>query len=84
MKENSKLSELTLEELQIEQKKYKNFVISFCIVAILALITSVYFIIKNKSYLMFFFLGGFSGVFYLIFQKLKQLRTEIKSRNSQL
>ena len=82
MEENDKLKKMTLKELQIEQKKFKNIAVSFGTVFLLMLITAIYFAIKNDSYKMFLFIGGFSGVFYLVAQKLKQIETEIKSRNS--
>lgn len=83
MKENDKLNELTLEELQTEKKKYKNLAISFGIVILLVFITAIYFAFKNNSYSMFIYLGGFSGVTFLINEKFKKIETEIKSRNSQ-
>jgi hypothetical protein len=83
MEENNKLKELTLEELQKEQKKYKSIATIFVIVIFLFIITSIYFAYKNNSYKMFLFLGGFSGVIYALYDKLKKLETEIKSRNSQ-
>ena len=83
MEEKDKLKKLSLEELQIEQKKFKSITISLGTVILFALITAIYFAFKNNSYSMFIYLGGFSGITYVLNEKLQKIETEIKSRNSQ-
>ena len=83
MEEKDKLKKLSLEELQIEQKKFKSITISLGTVILFALITAIYFAFKNNSYSMFIYLGGFSGIIYVLNEKLQKIETEIKSRNSQ-
>ena len=82
MMENDKFKTLTLEELRVKQKTFKDISMSLGIVAILMLIVSIYFAIKNGSYLMFIFLGGFPVSILLSSNYLKKIEAEIKSRNS--
>ena len=82
MEEKDKLKKLSLEELQIEQKKFKNITISLGTVILFALITAIYFAFKNNSYSMFIYLGGFSGIIYVLNEKLQKIETEIKLQNS--
>lgn len=81
MEENNKLKELTLEELQKEQKKYKSIATGLGIVIILMIMTAIYFAYESNNYKMFIFLGGFSGVIYALYDKLKKIETEIKLRS---
>lgn len=82
MEEKDKLKKLSLEELQIEQKKFKSITISLGTVILFALITAIYFAFKNNSYSMFIYLGGFSGITYVLNEKLQKIETEIKLQNS--
>ena len=82
MEEKDKLKKLSLEELQIEQKKFKSITISLGTVILFALITAIYFAFKNNSYSMFIYLGGFSGITYVLNKKLQKIETEIKLQNS--
>lgn len=82
MEEKDKLKKLSLEELQIEQKKFKSITISLGTVILFALITAIYFAFKNNSYSMFIYLGGFSGIIYVLNEKLQKIETEIKLQNS--
>ena len=82
MEEKDKLKKLSLEELQIEQKKFKSITISLGTVILFALITAIYFAFKNNSYSMFIYLGGFSGITYFLNEKLQKIETEIKLQNS--
>ena len=82
MEEKDKLKKLSLEELQIEQKKFKSITISLGTVILFAFITAIYFAFKNNSYSMFIYLGGFSGITYVLNEKLQKIETEIKLQNS--
>ena len=82
MEEKDKLKKLSLEELQIEQKKFKSITISLGTVILFVLITAIYFAFKNNSYSMFIYLGGFSGITYVLNEKLQKIETEIKLQNS--
>lgn len=80
MKENNNLAELTLEELQIKQKKAKAAVIGLSIVMVVALITLIYLAIKSKNYVLLAIAGGSGLTLLPSFIVLKQIETEIKSR----
>ena len=82
MKENNKLSELTLEELYIKKKKLTGAAIGIGIVMLIACITLIYLAIKNKNYALIGVALGCGMTFFPMFISLTQLNTEIKSRNS--
>lgn len=82
MSGNRKLTELTVEELKIKQRRFRSFVSILSVVTLLALITFAYFAIKNKNYNFLVLLGGCSIALLLCITILKQVETEIKSRNS--
>lgn len=82
MSGNRKLTELTIEELKIKQKRFRSFVSILSVVTLLALITFVYFAIKSNNYNFLVLLGGCSIALLLCITILKQVETEIKSRNS--
>ncbi|MBA9072499.1 putative integral membrane protein [Flavobacterium gossypii] len=82
MSGNRKLTELTIEELKIKQKRFRSFVSILSVVTLLALITFVYFAIKSNNYNFLVLLGGCSITLLLCITILKQVETEIKSRNS--
>jgi hypothetical protein len=82
MSGNRKLTELTIEELKIKQKRFRSFVSILSVVTLLALITFVYFAIKDNNYNFLVLLGGCSIARLLCITILKQVQTEIKSRNS--
>jgi hypothetical protein len=82
MKQNSKLTELTLEELQKKKKTIKSAIIGLGIVMLLAVTILIYFTIKNQNYA---FLGVAFGSLISLLPSvifLNQIETEIKSRNS--
>jgi hypothetical protein len=83
MKENDNLKELSLEELQIKYNKLKGAVIGIVIVMLMALIALIYFAIKNKNYNLLTFIFVLPVTLLPVFLSLGQLKTEIKSRNSQ-
>ena len=82
MKENEKLKELTLEELQAKYKQAKAALIGLGIVMLGAIITIIYFGIKSKNYSFFTFIFVFPITLIPVFIILSQLKTEIKSRNN--
>lgn len=83
MKENDKLKELTLEELQTKYKKSKDAVIGLGIVILIAVMTLIYLAVRNKNYALIAVAIGSSITFLPSIVVLKQIETEIKSRNSQ-
>jgi lipid-A-disaccharide synthase-like uncharacterized protein len=83
MKKNDKLKELTLEELQTKYNKEKGAVIGLGIAMLGALVMLIYFVIKNKNYSFLTFIFVLPMTLLPVFISLGQLKTEIKSRNSQ-
>lgn len=82
MKTNTKLSELTTEELIKQQKTLKGALIGFGIVMLLACGGLLFLIIKNKNFALFAVIPGCMLTLLPAFIRLGQLNTEIKSRNS--
>jgi hypothetical protein len=82
MRQNSKLAELTLAELQKKKKTIKSAIIGLGIVILMAVATLIYFTIKNQNYA---FLGVAFGSLISLLPSvifLSQIEAEIKSRNS--
>jgi hypothetical protein len=81
MKENAKLSELTLEELQARKNKTKSAIIGLGIVMTIAVATLIYLAIRNKNYALI--AVGMGSIISLLPSVivLKQIEDEIKSRN---
>lgn len=80
MKENEKLKELTLDELQAKYKTAKAAVIGVGIVMLGAIITLIYLAIKSKNYTQLTFIFVLPITLVPVFISLSQLNTEIKSR----
>lgn len=82
MAENRKLTESTLEELKVKQKRFRAFTTILSIATLLLFLAFIYFAITNNNYNLVVLLGGFSFALLLCAGILKQVETEIKSRNS--
>lgn len=81
MKEKTKLSELTLEELQSRKNKTKSAIIGLGIVMFVAVATLIYLAISNKNYaLIAVGMGSLISLLPSVIV-LNQIETEIKSRN---
>ncbi|MEY4541483.1 MAG: hypothetical protein RLZZ306_3240 [Bacteroidota bacterium] len=83
MKENDKLKELTLEELQAKYKQAKAVVIGVSIVMIIAIISLIYLAVKSKNYTKLTFIFVLPITLMPVFISLGQLKTEIKLRNNE-
>ncbi len=83
MKENDKFKELTLEELQTKQKRFKIIVTVLGILTLLSIVAFIYSIVKNKGFSSASSLGGLPLGLLLSANYLKKIETEIKSRKSQ-
>lgn len=83
MKEN-KLSNLTIEELLVRKKKIRSAFIGLGIVMILAISILIYLISKSNNYTLLPLVFSFPLTFLPIFVSLNQIKTEIKSRKSNL
>lgn len=80
MAHSRKLKELTLQELQTMQKRYRAFVTILCITTLLTLIFLMYFVIKNNNYIFLTLSGGSSFALLLCSVNLRQLEKEIACR----
>jgi hypothetical protein len=80
MKANSKLSELTLEELMKKKKQSKSAAIGLGIVMVIACIILITLAIKNSSYALIGVAIGSSISFLPMWIALNQIDEEIKSR----
>jgi hypothetical protein len=80
---NTSLTELSLEELKKEEKKRKGIHISYCIIIGMMIGVSVYGTIK-KGDINFFTLMPlfFLPIYFGIWKSYKDVRNEIKSRQS--
>ncbi len=81
MQENRKFKELTLEELKAKQKKDKAFVRILSIIILITAFGLIYFAIKSDKYNLLTLCGSFSLARFICSYTLKQIDTEIKSRN---
>lgn len=84
MDKNKKLNQYTLEELHMQQKKLKSVIIGLGIVMLLACIILIYLAFKNDNYALIVVAVGSSITLLPSFIALKQIDTEIKSRNSKI
>jgi hypothetical protein len=82
MKENSKFKELSLEELITKYKQSKAAVIGLGIGIIIAVMVLIYLAVSNENYALIAVAIATSISFLPSIIVLKQIETEIKSRNS--
>lgn len=85
MEENYKFNELSLEELQARHKKVQSTVKSIGIAMVIVQLIILFIAVKNENYSLLFFviIGAILPALLPILTPLKQIETEIKSRNSQ-
>jgi hypothetical protein len=81
MKENDKLTELTLEKLQTNQKWLKATVVVSSIMTLFLIGAFIYSVIKSKNYSYYIPLGILLANILFSSLYLKKLGKEIKSRN---
>ena len=82
MKENQKLSELSLEALQAKQKQLVGVVAGLGIVMAIALVVIIYAAVKNKNYALLALAFALPVTLMPVLIYAGQLRTEIKARSS--